>query len=604
VISSMSMKPIGAICLVVLAGCSKPSKGDCDECGFDFYCEDGECVPYCNPPCPPGFYCNHPTGTCFYGPPPDADADHGEPEPACAGGDEDGDWIPDGEEGSGDPDGDTIPSRQDDDIDGDTILDLHEAGDLDCTTDPMDDDEDGAPDYLDLDSDDDGIDDAIEAGDGDPDSRPRDTDGWGHPDFRDTDSDNDTLGDRQEGGTGTDRLVADTDGDGHEDMEEIASLAGDPLDEDRWPGEEERIFELYYRGRSQYESFLFTVLYETNDVVLVVDATWDASAAVSDIEADLETVVVPEMGMVLPGLGTGAASYTGWRMPDVLMDPGCRQPFAGLTRVGGTGGLGEAIARVPRCPEPLLGSSLVGALFETAGDGTATLWPGACAEGEGGACFRESRRILVLVAAGEVPASTPAGYGPYHTLAEVTDLLADRGVHVVGIVPGGTADPAWGPVTGLARGTGSMDYRSRPLVYDAGTDAGSVLAQAAREAALWMVADVTLDVVDADDWPEGPAEIDATTLVTSIFPDAWSPPAGISPLEACRGTESRSFIGCVPGTELAFTAYYRNFSLEQDVFGRVLGVELELRASDGYLFRRIPVRLVVPALNGDSVEEE
>jgi hypothetical protein len=118
-----------------------------------------------------------------------------------------------------------------------------------------------------------------------------------------------------------------------------------------------------------------------------------------------------------------------------------------------------------------------------------------------------------------------------------------------------------------------------------------------------LVQDVTFDAVDADDWPEGEEELDGAGFVSSLIPGDWSPPPGISPFEACRGVEGRSFIECVPDTEITYQAYYRNYSVEQEVFGRVLGAVLELRAQDGYLFESTAVRFIVPALNGDSVEE-
>jgi hypothetical protein len=96
-------------------------------------------------------------------------------------GDEDGDGIPDGEEGclNGlDSDGDKIPDWQDVDSDGDGIYDDIEKGERDGAGKckgavapkngwPCDTDGDGAPDYLDVDSDDDGLLDGEEDENGD-----------------------------------------------------------------------------------------------------------------------------------------------------------------------------------------------------------------------------------------------------------------------------------------------------------------------------------------------------------------------------------------------------------------------------------------------------
>jgi hypothetical protein len=601
-----------AVLTLVLGGCSKPTKGECDpECGPDEYCEDGECIPYCDPPCPPGWYCYHPTGTCFYGSLPDGSADaDGEPDPACRGGDTDGDWIPDDVEGDGDPDEDGIPNREDTDSDGDTILDLHEAGDLDCETDPWDDDEDDIPDYLDPDSDEDGLPDRDEAGDTDPDTRPRDTDGWGHADFKDTDSDNDGLGDAQEQEIGTDRLEADSDGDGYDDMLEVASANGDPLAGDVHPEEDERVYTLFYRGRSAAETFLFELSYGRTDLFYLVDATFGSSAAVQAAKPLLSPVVVPELELMFDDLRTGVAQFTGWRMPEALMEAVCRRPFQGLARLEApASSMVEPFSTIPRCPEPLLASSHVDALYETVGDGSDLLWSGgSCVDGVGGACFGEgTRRILMLVTSGEIATSTPAGYGPHHTLDDVASLLVERGVHVVGLVAADDpSDPSYGPVQDLAAQTGTRDISERPLVYllgSGGEAAETMLVESAREVATRMTQDITFDAVDGDDWPVGEEEFDASQFVMSLLPENWSPPPGISPFEACRGMESRSFLDCVPDTQVAYQAYYRNYVLEQDVNGRAFGVTLELVAEDGFLFESIPVRFIVPAVNGDATED-
>ncbi len=70
--------------------------------------------------------------------------------------DEDGDGIPNGDEGSGDFDGDGILDMLDQDSDNDGIPDAIEGS--------TDSDADGSPDYLDLDSDNDGLYDLIESG--------------------------------------------------------------------------------------------------------------------------------------------------------------------------------------------------------------------------------------------------------------------------------------------------------------------------------------------------------------------------------------------------------------------------------------------------------
>ncbi len=151
--------------------------------------------------------------------------------------DDDGDGIPDDEEGLGDYDNDGIPDYQDLDVDGDGLPDSEEG--------VTDDDNDGIPNYLDTsdDEDGDGIEDVLEGlgdadgdgvgnafdtdsdNDGIPDSveyrrtvsgQGRDSDGDGALDYLDRDSDNDGLPDAME-------TQQDSDGDGQADYLDLDS---------------------------------------------------------------------------------------------------------------------------------------------------------------------------------------------------------------------------------------------------------------------------------------------------------------------------------------------------------------------------------------------
>lgn len=128
------------------------------------------------------------------------------------------------------PDSDTdgIPDFMDMDSDNDSILDKDEGA--------VDTDGDLTPNYRDVDSDGDCIPDAFEAGDTNLDTPPVDTDMDGAPDFQDKDSDADGYKDKSEdlncnGITDpceSNRLLADTDGDGTNDLIESLSCSVKP----------------------------------------------------------------------------------------------------------------------------------------------------------------------------------------------------------------------------------------------------------------------------------------------------------------------------------------------------------------------------------------
>jgi hypothetical protein len=545
--------------------------------------------------------------------------------PGCTEVDKDGDTIPDDVEGTGDPDGDTIPNDEDEDSDGDTIIDRHEAGDFQCDTPPVDTDGDTTPDFLDLDSDGDTLTDAQEAGDDNPASYPEDTDGWGTPDFRDVDSDNDGLGDGQEAVLGLDPCDEDTDGDTFPDFEEIASVSGDPLDPDKGVGEGEDIFVLWYDGRSQVGTYSAAAHYAKNDIFFIVDDTISASGAARRFKEGLADPFLPALALKLEGLRAGLGVVSGWGMRGEFISYVCYHPFYGLLKLTEDK---EAVASAaqgipPLCPEPLDGGAALSAVFAVAGDATDDNWRPemrSCGQPDllGDGCFRpDARRFIVLLTEGAFPDETPDGYPEPHALEDVEALLAAQGVHLLGILA--QDDPyaaPYGTVSDLARRSGAYDRTLRPLVYLAGLD-GATLDVAMDNLAVDLVtnppADVTIEKVDGDDWPpdkdpEGngtPGDYDATGLVSTIYPMDWSPPPGVSPEEAVSHIDGLTFVRTVPDTEVSYRVYFRNSNLETDAVGYVFGVDLVLKNASGYVFKIWPVKLIVPCRAGDeSVEQD
>ena len=118
-----------------------------------------------------------------------------------------------------------------DDYDGDTILNVHEAG-FDTTPgiwETLDFDGNGIPNFQDVDSDGDGIPDRVEAGDDDLFTLPIDSDGDGNPDFLDLDGDSNCIPDTVEAGPDV-GFAVDTDGDGVPDFADLDN-DGDGIDD-------------------------------------------------------------------------------------------------------------------------------------------------------------------------------------------------------------------------------------------------------------------------------------------------------------------------------------------------------------------------------------
>ncbi len=121
--------------------------------------------------------------------------------------DADGDTILDVHEGSEDADGDGKANMDDLDSDDDGLKDKAEAGDNKLETMPVDSDGDGVADFLDVDSDNNCVSDGDESGG----KAGQDSDADGLDDYADNDNDNDGISDLEEIGA---CIVPDSDGDG------------------------------------------------------------------------------------------------------------------------------------------------------------------------------------------------------------------------------------------------------------------------------------------------------------------------------------------------------------------------------------------------------
>jgi cysteine-rich repeat protein len=219
--------------------------------------------------------------------------------------DSDGDAVPDVVEKTVDTDGDGIPDYLDIDSDGDGILDAHELF--------ADTDGDGIPNRLDLDSDDDGIPDRIEAGDADLWSYPIDTDADGIPDYIDTDSDDDGLPDVMELGcpASSNRLVADSDGDGYSDLAEV--LVGSPpcthTSETQFKTYTDFFFILPEDDPPQTEPLEFSSDIVKSDIHINIDASGSMDGEIANLRSRMSSFVVPRIVADIPDVAFGVSDF-------------------------------------------------------------------------------------------------------------------------------------------------------------------------------------------------------------------------------------------------------------------------------------------------------
>ncbi|MGZ3455866.1 MAG: hypothetical protein ACXWUG_02175 [Polyangiales bacterium] len=222
-----------------------------------------------------------------------------------------------------DTDGDEIPDLYDRDSDGDFILDLDDG-----ISDP---DGDGKPSFRDLDSDGDKVPDACEArakaspGAGDLTSPLLDTDMDGTPDYVDVDSDGDLLVDGNEDKNGncivdadeTDRLKADTDGDGVSDLVEVTLIGvTGAKDATKTPAKAGKFYFLVpwsMDGSALPSPTASTLALSTTlnkgDVGFVIDTTGSMGGEITNLRTSLSSTIIPALKTKIPDLGIGIAAH-------------------------------------------------------------------------------------------------------------------------------------------------------------------------------------------------------------------------------------------------------------------------------------------------------
>jgi hypothetical protein len=439
-------------------------------------------------------------------------------------GDNDGDHSPDKLEIGPDPsapldsDHDGTPDYMDIDSDGDTIADLEEQG--------FDFDGDGTPDRLDLDSDADGIPDSVEAGDTDVTTRAVDTDGDGKPDFRDTDSDADGLPDQDEASHGTDRLKADSDGDGVVDLVEVAACGGksacandatDPMASPRTRGDF-FFFEPYKDKPSpERDTLSFQTKIQLADVYFMMDTTGSMGGTIDSLKTSLSTPMtglVDRVRAAIPNVRFGVGGYGDYgdgtvggvdrayhHVQDETADTMTAQ--AAVNTLVAQGGGDEPEALYPALYSMASGLGLKGSSGWTGDRGSGYENFGLCPDGSfGWPCFRFDAVPIVVVMTDAPGHNGPDGVYSYAgvpgaeeapTYKDALHALAVAHARVIGIPV--IAGEAQTQLERLAMDTGTVDKAGKPLVVVA-TEVGDAVVEMIRTLASQTPMDISVQFVD------------------------------------------------------------------------------------------------------------
>jgi hypothetical protein len=537
--------------------------------------------------------------------------------------DSDGNGVPDASEIPGDTDSDGTPDRADTDDDGDNIQDVAEIG-----SDPLhptDTDSDTIPDFHDTDSDNDTIQDRLESNidtDSDtiPDFRDTDSDGDGLADaieglddpdldlianFRDTDSDNDGLPDGEEVNVRhTNPLAADTDGDGFDDMSEVA-LGTDPNSSASVPPPDTFYFVLPFNDTTgpKTQDFSFETVLIMADVFFLIDTTGSMAEERDNLVAGLTGTVLP--GITGPGgipdVALGVARFEDFPVSP-YGDPGNRVYELEQQMTTDTARVLAALSGLPAyrggdLPEAAVPGLYAGALGDAIGVYSAPFISDPTTPGTGtigGAGFRaDSQPIFVLITDAEFH-NDVAGNDPYDigrlnpgtpniTYAQALAALLTIGARVVGVASTGVRTD----LEELALDTGTVDAGGAPIVFDVaadGTGLSTGLVTAIVDLASGTPQDV--DTFLEDDTSDA---VDATRFIQSVTPVSAAPPEG------CDHFDTTMFYGVIPGTIVTFQVTAYNDFVEHIATSQVFKCVLVVRGNGVARLDEHDVIIVVPA---------
>ena len=544
-------------------------------------------------------------------------------------GDEDGDGINNGTEGTDDPDGDGIPNYLDDDSDGDGILDSVETAD--------DFDGDGTGNYLDTDSDADGILDEFEGdfdfdkdgfgnyldldSDGDtvPDSTEGrlDADGDGYGNFVDMDSDNDGLTDQLEHSIGSNLTSNDTDSDGFDDNVEYAY--GEQIDPSHTGAEyvlnpalgiPSDVFYvvLPYEDPEIDKPLDFTTDIKDVDVLIQVDLSGSMDGEITNLKAGISNTVITNIRSSIPNSAFGLATFSDWEggsygdayklVRSITTDiAAMNSAVASISvKTGGWEAHSEALyqaatgAGYTPNAEICTGTDTWGNCDSWTNLPTIPAYNHQWRNG--------SLPIIVMITDEEFTTlqsyiDSSSDYrmtgGPAaHSSANAVTAMNAINAKIIGVDSGGGS--THGDYQYIANGTGSKSSTGSYYIYDINSN-GTGLSASIANAVSELVSSIPMDVTTLTESISNPQSIDTRDFIKSVTPHHAVPAGDIS------GSTSTAFLGVIPGTQIFFTVDFQNTIYEPtDTVATLFRAKINVRGQGTTLDTR-EVLIIVPGKN-------
>ncbi len=492
------------------------------------------------------------TGTDTDGYPTDNGGIYPDNDPNWPSGDDDGDGILNGIEGTGDTDGD------------------------------------GTPDAQDSDSDNDGLSDADENAAG---SSPKKAD-----------SDDDGLSDKYEVEIGTNPMKKDTDGDGQIDTAEDA-YGSDPKDPNSIIPEEVFYVILRYNWDThELRDLDFSTYIQKADVLIFVDLSGSMAEEHANLKDGIKNVIIDGITASIPDTGFGLVKF-GTIEDEVYQMTQIITTDANLVRT--------AVDTISSCNGSY--EFHTEALYQAAsGEGnpnaislpTGGTWgtspedhwlnipPANCGgESYGGACFRPHAMPIFLMCSDESFDMGDFGfYTTPHKHPEAVAAMNTIQAKFIGVDSGDATDD----FNIISGGTGSVDQNGNPFNYSINSD-GTGLSQQIVDAVIALTKGLKIDVTTATEAPDHSLcnGQSATNFIKAITPKAADPTDG------AEGMDPTTFLKVKPGTTVTFEVDFHNdFCEPAGAQTQVFTAQIDVLGGGAFLDTR-EVLIIVP---GKAIE--
>ena len=512
-------------------------------------------------------------------------------------GDEDGDGIPNGVDGSSDKDFDGVPNCLDTDSDGDGFLDSVECPSQPCMN--------------------------------------SDTDET--PDFMDKDSDNDGLSDKEEAQAGTDPTKKDTDGDNADDLAEIV-YGSDPLDDaDSIPDGLFFVVLPYNAPEDVTRTLTFSTLIEAIDVQIVIDISGSMNDEIAQVQSGIKDNIIDPIVTEFPqaefaSFGVSRISWNGtskflrqtqtFSVDEVKTAVDNVADDAFNTAVGANELHSEVLYQLAAGEEfhgtakLCLPPSFGGCNQTMIGNAVVDIAPADCT-GEigtvGHACFRKKAMpIYIMITDEEREDCDPdgvqvdaecywfsgSGFMNGHTFAEAIAVMGGIGAKFIGIntwhdkTADGEANSGIDPqldMEMLAEQTGSLNKNGEPFIYHTSTPTGEGMPEQIAQAIKDLITFIDMDVTTGKMSDQECDGISAAEFVKSSTTVAADPTDGVS------GKDATTFFSVKQGTTVTFDVRFFNDFCKNTLPEPVVYDALVTVLGNGsYLSNRL-VKVIVPA---------